>query len=271
MGFMSKGERREEDFFGADSLTIAYDGNVVLSDVTFRIGHPSFSIILGPNGAGKTTLLKAMLGMIRPVRGSVRMLGLDPFSDQDKIRSIVGYIPQKESVSTEVPLTVADVIEMGIQIRKGLPRITTKADIQQVEELLGTVGLLEVNDKLFGELSGGQQQRVMVARALASSPKILFLDEPFIGVDARAQKSIIGFLEELNSKKGISIFMVVHDFNILSEHIDSLLLLNKRLISCGPPLEALTQEALEEAYGPGVRVLSFGGVCYTLTGDVHHG
>ena len=133
------------------------------------------------------------------------------------------------------------------------------------------VGSRDLKDRPFKELSGGQQQRVMIARALASSPRILFLDEPFIGVDARAQKSIIGFLEELNAKHSISILMVVHDFNILSEHIDVLLLLNNRLISYGPPLQALTQEALEEAYGPGVRVLSFGGVCYTLTGDVHHG
>jgi len=268
---MSAGEAHNTDSIEAESLTVAYDGNVALTDVTFEIKHPTFSVILGPNGAGKSTLLKAMLGMMRPLRGSVRILGLDPLVEREKVRSIVGYVPQRERVSASVPLEVRDVVEMGIQIRKGLPRITTASDVEQTRSVLEMVGSSDLEGKLFNELSGGQQQKVMIGRALASNPRILFLDEPFIGVDARAQKSIIGLLGELNARQGISILMVVHDFNILSEHIDALLLLNKRLISYGPPLEALTQDALEEAYGPGSRVLSFGGVCYTLTGDVHHG
>ena len=271
MSLTSDSEVQERDSLRTESLTVSYDGNVALSDVTFRIKHPSFSVILGPNGAGKTTLLKALLGMTRPIRGSVRILGYDPFLEQEKVRNDVGYVPQKERVSTEVPLSARDVVEMGIQIRKGLPRFTSSREVRQAEEVLETADLGDSKDKPFNELSGGQQQRVMIARALASKPKILFLDEPFIGVDARAQKSIIGLLEELNSTQGMSILMVVHDFNILSEHIDIRLLLNKRLVSYGPPLEALTQEALDETYGPGVRVLNLGGICYTLTGDVHHG
>jgi zinc/manganese transport system ATP-binding protein len=268
---MSAGGAQDKDSMRAESLTVAYDGNVALTDVTFEIKHPSFAVILGPNGSGKTTLLKAMLGMLRPLKGSVRILGYDPLVDQEKVRSIVGYVPQRERVSMEVPLEVRDVVEMGIQIRKGLPRITTADDLRQTSSVLEMVGSSDLEGKLINELSGGQRQRVMIARALASNPKVLFLDEPFIGVDARGQKNIIGLLEELNAEKGISILMVVHDFNILSEHIDVLLLLKNRLISYGPPPEALTQEALEEAYGPGSRVINFAGVCYTMTGDTHHG
>lgn len=256
---------------GAESLTVAYDGNVALTDVTFEIKHPFFSVMLGPNGAGKSTLLKAMLGMMKPLKGSVQVLGFNPLVEQQKMRSIVGYVPQKERVSTEVPVEVRDVVEMGIQIRKGLPRVTTADDAKQARNALEMVGSIELERKRFNELSGGQQQRVMIGRALASNPKILFLDEPFIGVDASAQKSIIRLLEELKTKRGISVLIVAHDFNLLSEHIDSVLLLNKRLISYGPATKALTQRALEEAYGPGTRVLSFGGACYILTGDVHHG
>jgi len=268
---MSAGGGEDTNSIGAESLTVAYDGNVALTDVTFEIKHPSFAVILGPNGSGKTTLLKALLGMLKPVKGSVRVLGYDPLVDQEKVRGIVGYVPQKERVSMEIPLEVRDVVEMGIQIRKGLPRTTTTDDLRQTATALEMVGSRDLEGKLINELSGGQRQRVMIARALASNPKILFLDEPFIGVDARGQKNIIALLEELNAEKGISILMVVHDFNILSEHIDVLLLLKNKLIAYGPPVEALTQEALEEAYGPGSRVINFAGVCYTMTGDTHHG
>jgi len=268
---MSVRQANDTRSIGAESLTVAYDGNVALTDVTFRIKHPFFSVMLGPNGAGKSTLLKAMLGMMKPLKGSVQVLGFNPLVEQQKVRSIVGYVPQKERVSTEVPLEVRDVVEMGIQIRKGPPRVTTASDEKQSKTALEMVDSVELEGKRFNELSGGQQQRVMIGRALASNPKILFLDEPFIGVDPSAQRGIIVLLEELKAKLGISVLIVTHDFNLLSGHIDSVLLLNKKLISYGPATKALTPQALEEAYGPGTRVLSFGGACYILTGDTHHG
>ncbi|RLE54292.1 MAG: metal ABC transporter ATP-binding protein [Thermoprotei archaeon] len=235
-------------------LTVEYEGVIALEDVSLEVSEPSFTVVLGPNGAGKSTLLKTLIGFIRPVRGIVRVLGIDPTKEPYRVRKLVGYLPQREFIERDIPIKVRDVILFGLLARRPPPRVATVRDLEKVREVLKIVGLEELADKRFDELSGGQQQRVLIARALVSDPKLLLLDEPLSATDVKTQVSILELLRELVDERNVSVIMVTHDVSVAVEYSDYVALLNRRLLAFGKPGDVLTPSNLVKAYGEGLRM-----------------
>lgn len=251
------------------NLTVQYGDFKAIENVSFEVHLPKFLTIMGPNGAGKTTLLKALIGLVKPSKGFMRVLGYDPIKDGLKLRRVIGYVPQRERIETTIPVKVKNVVLMGLICKKGIPRIPSSRDVALAKEALVKVELEDLWDKRFSELSGGQQQRVLIARALASNPKLLLLDEPLTAIDVKSQWEILETLKKLREEHKIGVIMVTHDINPVVEYTDEVMLLNRRLIAYGKLQNVLTEENLQIAYGPNVKVVVSGELCFAITGDVH--
>jgi|Deesub1362B_J571_1020462.scaffolds.fasta_scaffold00005_288 ABC-type Mn2+/Zn2+ transport system ATPase subunit len=247
---------------------VSINGNNILRNITFSTVHPTFLSIMGPNGAGKTTLLKTMLGLLKPDRGKVEILGYNPVYNPISIRRLVGYVPQKDYITRDLPVKVKDVVLMGILINKSLPRYPSPKDIENALEALRTVEMEWAWDKRFSQLSGGEQQRVLIARGIANKPKILLLDEPFNKIDMSTQAHIIEFLHRIKSRN-VSIFIVTHDINPISAISDLIMILNKEIIAIGKPREVLRKEVLMKVYGSDVRIFDGHPCPIVVTGDTH--
>ena len=250
------------------NLTVYYGRTLALDKISTVIRKGEFITIMGPNGAGKTTLLKAIIGLVKPREGYVRVFGLNPLEEGNKVRALVGYVPQRTTISKSIPLKVIDVVLLGILVEKKPPRKINEEDIERAINILRIVDMDKHWETPFQELSGGQQQRVLIARALVRNPKLLLLDEPLNGVDAKSQVEIIAFLRKI-SRDGVSIVMVTHDVNMMVHVIDRLILLNKYIVAEGTPFEVLKEEILQKVYGHGVKVITHCGICYSIIGDTH--
>ncbi len=252
-----------------ENLCFSYNGVKALSGITFSVDEGEFIAIIGPNGSGKTTLLRVLLGILKPEVGSVRVFGIEPWKESEKVKSLIGFMPQKEHISTKPPLLVKDIVLMGRAVRKSPLSPLSKEDMRKAREALNAVGLDDKWNTKFSELSGGQQQRVLLARAIAVEPKLLLLDEPFNGVDIPSQERIIGLLDEL-SRKGVTAIAVVHNVSPLIHSIDKILLLNKDLIAYGSPEEVLKPENMVKAYGAVIPIIVCEeGFVHPLFGDTH--
>jgi len=251
------------------NLNLKINGTLILKDINFKIKLPNFLTIIGPNGAGKTTLLKILMGFIKPTSGTVEVLGINPIKERYKLAKTVGYVPQRERIETTIPMKVESVILMGLLCRRSIPRITRRDDFTKVKEILTTLDITELKDKIFSRLSGGQQQKVLIARTLISNPKLLLLDEPLTGIDVKSQWEIIQILKDLQIKRKIGIVMVTHDINPLVDHVEEIMLLNKELIARGKINEVLTEENMKRVYGEKVKIIVDGLRCYAITGDIH--
>lgn len=225
-------------------LTVAYARKPVIWDIDCAIPHGSLTAIAGPNGAGKSTLLKAILGLVPPISGHALVLG-EPI---EKVRHRVGYVPQRESVDWDFPVSVLDVVLMGTYGRVGWIRRPGKRERAFAEECLEKVGLMPFRDRQISHLSGGQQQRVFVARALAQDSDVYLLDEPFAGVDAATEAAILKVLRELRSA-GKTIVAVHHDLQTVSQYFDHAVLLNVHIIAAGKIADVFTAENLQKTYG----------------------
>jgi len=253
-----------------EDLSVRFpNGIVALEDINVKIRHPVFLVIAGPNGAGKTTFLKVMLGLIKPFKGRLKVLDIDPTREGSKIRKLIGYVPQRKSIDYSLPVKVKDIVLMGRLLKKSPPRVVSKKDVEAAKRALEKVGLKDLWDRSFFELSGGQQQRVLVARAISTEGKILILDEPFSGADVKSQTTILQTLKSLRDSGEISIVMVTHDVNPCHPYIDEVLLLNRRLIGYGKPCDLMKKEILWKVYGPSIQVIEHEGHFYAITGDSH--
>ncbi len=237
-----------------NDVTIYYGMHPALEGISFSLDKGSFLAIMGPNGAGKTTLLKAILGMAPLVKGHVRVMGIDVYEHPLRARKLIGYVPQKESIDATVPVLVRDVVLMGRFSRIGLFRRPSKIDERKAMDALDMVGLADLWDAPFIHLSGGQQQRVLIARALAQEPELLLLDEPFSQVDYPSQRIIAEVLRDLR-EEGVTIITVIHNIGIVLEYIDSVLLLNRKVIAYGRPEDVLRGEVLRRAYEKGITFI----------------
>jgi manganese/zinc/iron transport system ATP- binding protein len=200
--------------------------------------------IVGPNGAGKTTLIRAVLGLLKPAAGSVRVFGR-PYDEQ---RRLVAYVPQRGSVDWDFPADVLDVVTMGRYGALGWLRRPGRGDREAALDALDHVGLRHLAARQIGQLSGGQQQRVFLARALVQDAHVYLMDEPFQGVDATSERAIIALLQELRSQ-GRTVVAVHHDLQTVAEYFDSVTLLNVRRVASGPVGEVFTEENLRATYG----------------------
>ncbi len=225
-------------------LTVSYGERPVLWDVDALFPVGALSAIVGPNGAGKSTLLRAALGLVAADAGHARVLG-EPA--RGALRR-VAYVPQRDAVDWDFPITVREVVEMGRYGRGGWLKRLRGEDRQVVEEALERVGMAGYAGRQIGRLSGGQRQRVFIARALAEEAPVLLMDEPFAGVDARTEAALLELLGELRDA-GRSIVVVHHDLGTVRRAFDWALLLNVRAIANGRVEDVLTPETLGRAYG----------------------
>ncbi len=233
-----------ENALQTTQLTVNYDKTPVLWDISLAIPSGKLVGIIGPNGAGKSTLIKTALGLVKPIAGSVDFFGR-PLRE---VRKRIAYVPQRESVDWDFPVTVRDLVLMGCYGRLGLFRRPKKADLWAVDRYLEMVGMAAFADRQISQLSGGQQQRVFLARALLQEADIYFMDEPFTGIDLGTEVALIHILRHLKAQ-GKTLFVVHHDLNTAETYFDWVILLNMRLIASGPTEKVLNAENLHLAYG----------------------
>lgn len=225
-------------------LTVSYNARPVLWDVDATFPSGALSAIVGPNGSGKSTLLRAAMGLVPADAGRATILGRPAREGMRR----VAYVPQREAVDWDFPITVREVVEMGRYPAAGWIRRIGRDDRRIVDEALERVGMTPFARRQIGALSGGQRQRVFVARALAQQAELLVLDEPFAGIDARTEAAILTLLSELRDREGRSVIMVHHDLETVRESVDWVMLLNVRSVAIGPAEETMTPENLRRAY-----------------------
>ncbi len=234
--------------FDVKNLDFCAGGQDILSNISLEIYSAEYIAIIGPNGGGKTTLIRILLGLDSPTRGEVRIFGkkIKDFKEWGKI----GYVPQRAThVDATFPATVEDVVKMGRTSQKGFFKRFNEEDEAIVADAMQKMDVSQLKDKMIGTLSGGQRQRVMIARALASSPEILILDEPNTGVDVPSQKRFYALLKELNINEKITIVFITHDIGVIADDIARLFTINQKATICNNPKEALSCEEMSELYG----------------------
>ncbi len=252
------------------NLYAGYNSKPVIEDISFELHESELMVIMGPNGAGKSTLIRAILGLVRIISGEVNVMGYRVLEDPQHVRRLVGYVPQREHISPNVPVRVKDIVLSGLMLRRGPLYMPSRRDMIALKEILEKVGLpRDTWFRRFNELSGGQQQRVLLARALISRPKILLLDEPFSAIDVVSLREITDFLAELKKKEKLGIIIVLHEINEIIGYVDKIMLINKKMVACGEPLSVLTPKNLKEAYGIDVEVIPYGDKCIAIIGDRH--
>ena len=233
-----------------ENVWVRYGELTVLEDVNLTVYRGDFLGIIGPNGGGKTTLLKVILGLIKPSKGKVMVLGGPPESK----RGLIGYVPQITQFDRNFPASVLDVVLMGRLGQSKLFKRYDERDKRIALEMLEAMEMTEFKDRPIGELSGGQLQRVLVARALASEPEILLLDEPTASIDEPTKTELYELLKKLNEK--VTILLVSHDIGVISVYVDKIACLNKRLFYHGS--KEVTTETLEKAYQCPVELIAHG-------------
>ncbi|MGQ9573227.1 MAG: metal ABC transporter ATP-binding protein [Dehalococcoidia bacterium] len=234
-----------------------YDGRAALEGVTLAIEEGCLAGLVGPNGSGKSTLLRVVLGLHRPWRGEVRLFG----QKTDRIRRLLGYMPQVELVDWAFPVSVFDVVMMGRYGRLGLLRRPSRPDREVVWRCLEQVGMADLAHRQIGELSGGQQRRVLIARTLAQEPRVLLLDEPFTGLDASAQHDLLDLLNEVRAA-GKTLLVATHDLSCVAAAFDHAACLNRKIIAFGRPQAIFTEEILNATFQTHLLLVNVEGKTY---------
>jgi zinc transport system ATP-binding protein len=217
----------------ASQVGFAYGREPVLEDVSLRISPGEFVALVGPNGSGKSTLVKLLLGALDPGAGEVRVFGLPPSRLRERWR--LGYVPQRPVLASEVPATVEEIVVTGLMSRRGWWRPLAAADREAAHHALESVGLESLAQRPLNELSGGQQQRAFIARAFASEPDLLVLDEPIAGVDAESQRRFRDALVHVATEHGTAVLLVSHELAAVAADLDRVIVLKRRVLFDGPP------------------------------------
>ncbi len=224
-------------------VTFGYGGAPVVRDVTYAVRAGDFTGIVGPSGSGKTSLLRLLLGTVRPTSGVLeRAPG-----------TAVSYVPQLETVNWNFPVTVGECVLMSRPASSLIPW-PTRAEREDVRQVLDRLGIADLADRHIRELSGGQQQRMFLARALLRRPQLLLLDEPTSGVDVQTRHEVLHLLDDLN-RDGLAIVLTTHDLNGMAAHLPHLVALHQRVIASGTPAEVIVPDVLERTFGARMEVL----------------
>jgi zinc transport system ATP-binding protein len=211
-----------------EHLDFAYRQQLVLKHIDLSIQSGSIVGLIGPNGGGKTTLLRLLLGLLKPTRGTLRIAGLSP-TRAARRGDLVGYLPQNPSVPENFPLSARQVARLGLAGKTRMLHAYAKDDLDFVEHLLDQTGVRDFAGQPVGHLSGGQLQRVLIARALASRPQLLLLDEPTTGIDRSGQQRFIDFIQTLKKQLDLTMVIVSHDLRTVSSISDRIACLNVTL------------------------------------------
>jgi zinc/manganese transport system ATP-binding protein len=235
-----------------DDVACGYDGRPVLERLTLSVNPGQFAGIVGPSGSGKTTVLRAILGRADLYHGAVRF----PSSGSGK-QPRIGYVPQLETIDWSFPVTVEQVVLMGLAAESGPFPWARRSDRKRMHDLLERLGIAECASRHIRDLSGGQQQRVFLARALIRTPELLLLDEPTSGADIKTRHEVLHLLHDLN-REGIGVLLTTHDLNSVAAHLPWVICLNKRIVAQGTPDDVFTQEILGRTYGAEMVVVRQG-------------
>lgn len=235
-------------------ISFEYEQTKALDNISMKVEQGDFLAILGPNGSGKSTLLKIMLGLIKPSKGKIELFGVD--AKNFKNREWIGYVSQKSnSFNSGFPATVEEVVAGGLAKKTGLFHRLPKSAHHEVAEALKAVGMKEFMGRSVSELSGGQQQRIFIARALVAKPKVLILDEPTVGVDHQNVQAFYDMLASLNRDQNITLVLVTHDVDTVTDRITHVACLNQTIHFHGfkEQLHTMSDEQREAWYGHSVR------------------
>jgi len=234
--------------FDVKNINFSSNGQHILSNISLEIFNGEYIAIIGPNGGGKTTLARMLLGLDKPTSGEIKLYGKK--IKEFKMWSKIGYVPQRAShVDENFPATVEDIVKMGRTSKRSFFSSYSSEDKQAIEDSMIKMDVLDLKDKMIGKLSGGQRQRVMIARALASKPEILILDEPNTGVDMVSQKRFYTLLSKLNKEENITILFITHDVGVIADDISRLFTINQKINICNSPKETLSCDDMSALYG----------------------
>lgn len=230
-----------------EDVTFSYNKHPVIENASVTLHDRQLAAIVGPNGGGKTTLLKLLLGLLDPSRGSVRVLE----KSAKEARPLVGYMPQHAHLDPKFPICVMDVVLMG-RIGHSLPIWSySRADKAVAEGLLHDLHMWEYRNTHFSELSGGQRQRVLIARALATEPKLLLLDEPTAGLDSAFESELSGILKGLTDR--LTVVLVSHDLRFVSKYVNTVVCVNRKVLM--HPTADITGTVVSDLYGGSMKVV----------------
>ena len=221
-----------------ERMSVGYGRHPVLSDISIELPRGSYSGLLGANGSGKTTLLKTILGILPPMAGRIGFA--------KGRRPALGYVPQSDTLDQTFPLTAFEVVLMGTYGAVSPGRLLPAGKRKLAQDCLAATGCAELGKRAFHELSGGQKQRVLIARALATEPEFLVLDEPTAGIDAASAQQVLELIARLNRERGLTVLMVNHDLVVMRKEVNLLLWVQRGVVRVGPPDELLAPERLAD-------------------------
>jgi len=234
--------------FDVKNVSFRVRGQNILENISFEVFHGEYIAVIGPNGGGKTTLIRLLLGLETPTSGTISLFShpLEDFKEWYKI----GYVPQRASlVDANFPATVEDIVMMGRVAKRGFFAGFSSQDKAMIEDAMVKMDIVHLRNKMVGTLSGGQRQRVMIARALASAPEVLILDEPNTGVDVASQQRFYTLLKKLNEEEKITILFITHDIGVIADDIQRLFTINRKATICNDPKKMLSCDDVSELYG----------------------
>jgi len=252
----------------AENLSAGYGTKAVWRDATFSIGRGEFVAIIGPNGAGKTTLFRLLLGLQRPLGGTLSLFGSEPRRGSPRI----GYVPQHHVVDDESHIESLELVRLGLSGKKWGFDPFSHEDSKAAFDTLAGVGGLELAHRPLAELSGGELQRIFLAEALVSNPDLLLLDEPLSNLDMRRERDLLRLVNEVVRSRDVSALLIAHNINPLLPYLDKVVYIANGKVATGTPQEVLTSERLSELYDTHVEVIhdSRGNVAIIGIED-HHG
>jgi zinc/manganese transport system ATP-binding protein len=244
-----------------DRATIKVGNRTVLSDISIKVKPGEFIGVLGPNGAGKTTLMRAILGLIAPAAGVVRVFGQPPRRGNPAI----GYVPQLRSLRPDLRMRGLDFIASSLHgERWGLP-IPTRADRRMIEKTLSSMGACDLAGRPMSDMSGGERQLLLLAQAVLGTPRLLLLDEPLISLDARRQDDVIDLVRRFSRERGITVMFSAHELNQLLGALDRVLYLGSGMAIAGTVEEVVTAPVLSRLYGAGISVIRAEGQVFIVS------
>ena len=233
------------------NLSLSLRGYRILEDINLTVRRGDWYAIIGPNGGGKTTLIKAILGLIKPDKGSIRVFGSEP----NTARSRIGYVPQYHTFNFDFPIQVREMVLSGrISRINGIFRRYHAEDIRAADDAIARMGIEHLADRPVGELSGGERQRAIIARALAGEPELLLLDEPTVYVDGISRDLFFGSITKLQEK--LTILLITHDICVVHAHITKIACLNTRLFTHDN--DQITDDMIAQSYGCPVDLITHG-------------
>ncbi|MCF7811273.1 metal ABC transporter ATP-binding protein [bacterium] len=239
-------DKKDNNILQFDNVTFSYNSTAVLENVSFTLGQNELAYIVGPNGGGKTTLLRLILGLLQPSTGNITVYG----RPAHEARSKVGYTPQHSHFDPHFPISVLEIVLMG-RLNSSFFGRYTKSDRKIALNALDEMGLLKSAESPFASLSGGQRQRVLIARALASQPELLLLDEPTANVDIEGEERLTEIIYNLSNK--MTILMVSHDLRFAAESVHRVICVNRH-VAVHPTTE-ITDETIRSMYGENIRLI----------------